>query len=367
MNILVVNTGSRTMKLRLIDETDAVVTGCDIDPWDGDSDLDAIEGFLANVDRVDAIGHRMVHGGADLVEAVVLDDNVSAAIAKLTPLAPLHQPRALAALSVVNAMLPSVPAVACFDTGYHATLPPAASTYALPLAWRQRWPIRRYGFHGLSHGYAARRAGEMVGRPLDDLGIVTCHLGAGASLCATDHGRSVDTTMGFTPLEGLVMATRSGTVDPGLICWLVEYAGLTMHDVATTLEHDAGLAGLTGGSGDMREVIDARERDDDARLAFDVYIHRLRREFGGMVAALDRLDIVVFTGGVGEHQPLVRQHAAHGLKNFGVVLDADANGRAASDADISREGAPVRTLVVTAREDLEIASQVRQLLGGSGS
>jgi len=364
MHVLVVNAGSRTLKLRLLDHADRVLAGCDIDPWTGENDTTALDAFAQSLDHVDAVGHRVVHGGEQLIEPTQLDDRVLRALTDLISLAPLHQPRALAAIAAISTRLPSVPHVACFDTAYHAALPASAATYALPAAWRERWPIRRFGFHGLSHAYAARRAAELIGRPSADLRIVTCHLGAGASLCATDRGRSVDTTMGFTPLEGLVMATRSGTVDPGLICWLVEHGGMTISEVAHSLEHESGLAGLAGGSGDMRDVLDSLDRGDEAaRLAFEVYIHRLRREIAAMAVALDGLDALVFTGGVGEHQPRVRRAAAAGLGLLGVAVDDAANGATAADADVSDADARVRTLVVTAREDLEIARQVRQVFG----
>jgi len=364
MHVLVVNAGSRTLKLRLLDHADSVLAGCDIDPWTGENDTTALDAFAHGLHHVDAVGHRVVHGGEQLVQPTQLDDRVLGVLTDLVSLAPLHQPRALAAIAAISARLPEVPAVACFDTAYHATLPASAATYALPAEWRERWPIRRFGFHGLSHAYAARRAAELIGRPPADLRIVTCHLGAGASLCATDRGRSVDTTMGFTPLEGLVMATRSGTVDPGLICWLVEHGGMTISEVAHSLEHESGLAGLAGGSGDMRDVLDSLDRGDKAaRLAFDVYIHRLRREIAAMAVALDGLDALVFTGGVGEHQPRVRRAAAAGLGLLGVAVDDDSNRSTTTDADVSDADARVRTLVVTAREDLEIARQVRQVFG----
>ena len=367
MHVLVVNAGSRTLKLRLLDHADSVLAGCDIDPWTGENDTTALDAFARSLDHVDAVGHRVVHGGEQFIQPTRLDDRVLGALTDLISLAPLHQPRALAAIAAISARLPGVPAVACFDTAYHATLPAAAATYALPNAWRERWPIRRFGFHGLSHAYAARRAAGLVGRPPADLRIVTCHLGAGASLCATDRGQAVDTTMGFTPLEGLVMATRSGTVDPGLVCWLVEHGGMAISELAHGLEHESGLAGLAGGSGDMRDVLDGLDRGDEAaRLAFDVYIHRLRREIAAMVAALDGLDGLVFTGGVGEHQPRVRRAAAAGLGLLGVAVDDDRNRQATGDADVSHADARVRTLVVTAREDLEIARQVRHVLGVSG-
>jgi acetate kinase len=304
--------------------------------------------------RADAVGHRVVHGGPDLRDAMVLDEAVFATLEALTPLAPLHQPRALAGIRAVQAALPGVPEVACFDTAFHATVPPAAATYALPQDWRRRWPLRRFGFHGLSHQYAVRRATELLGGL--PARLVTCHLGAGASLCAVRDGRSVDTTMGFTPLEGLVMNTRSGSVDPGLVLWLIEEAGLAPAEVAEGLERHSGLAGLSGTSGDLREI-------GAGTLAFDVYIHRLRREIAAMAAALGGLDALVFTGGVGEHHPAVRAAAGAGLRFLEVELDADRNAATAADGEIGAAGARVRTLVVTAREDLEISRQVRRLLG----
>ena len=256
-----------------------------------------------------------------------------------------------------------LPAVACFDTAFHATLAPAARTYALPEEWRQRWPLRRFGFHGLSHEYAAGRAAELMGRGDAGLRVVTCHLGAGASLCAVAGGRSVDTTMGFTPLEGLVMNTRSGSVDPGLVLWLVSEAGLDAAEVSTGLERRSGLAGLTGTDGDLRKVLAAAGAGDArAALAFDVYVHRLRREIAAMAAAMGGLDALAFTGGVGEHQPRVRAAAAEGLGFLGVAVDPARNAEVTGDGPIGLEGAAVAVLVVTAREDVQIARHVRALL-----
>lgn len=363
MRVLVVNAGSSTLKLRLVGEDDEVEAAHDVDPWAGDADpsvLDALGGWLAGAD---AVGHRVVHGGTEWREPVRLDDEVVRGIEALTPLAPLHQPRAVAAIRAVAGAVPEgVPAVACFDTAFHVSLAPAAATYALPREWIERWGLRRYGFHGLSHRWAAGRAAELVGdRPAAR--IVTCHLGAGASLCAVRDGRSVDTTMGFTPLEGLVMATRSGSVDPGLVLWLLTQGGLDATAVADGLEHAAGLAGLSGTSGDLREVLARVDAGDEAAcLALDVYLHRLRREIAAMAASLGGLDALVFTGGVGEHQPAVRAAAAAGLGFLGVAVDGAANAVATADADVSAAGSAVRTLVVSAREEIEIARQVRQLL-----
>jgi acetate kinase len=254
--------------------------------------------------------------------------------------------------------------VACFDTAFHASIPDAAATYALPREWRRRWALRRYGFHGLSHSYCSRRAAELAGRP-GSLRVVTCHLGAGASLAAVADGVSVDTTMGFTPLEGLVMATRSGTVDPGLLLWLEEHAGTPPAELAAALEHRSGLLGLAG-TADMREVVTrAGSGDQDARLAFEVYLHRLRAQVAAMAAALDGMDVLVFTGGVGENSPQVRAGAADGLGFLGAGVDAARNAAAprGQDTEIGHAGSRVRTFVIAAREDIEIAHQVRGVLG----
>lgn len=253
--------------------------------------------------------------------------------------------------------------MACFDTAFHAAMPDAAARYALPGAWTSRFGLRRFGFHGLSHQYASGRAAELLGLDQAGLRIVTCHLGAGASLAAVRGGRSMDTTMGFTPLEGLVMATRSGSVDPGLIVWLLQDGRLSLGELAAGLEQDSGLAGLSGlPSGDMREILQAAGSGNQAaRLAIDVYLHRLRREIAAMAAAMDGLDVLVFTGGIGEHSPVIRAAAASGLDFLGVRLDPGRN-EATADADIGDPASAVAAVVVTAREDVEIARQARDVL-----
>jgi acetate kinase len=359
VRILVVNAGSSSLKLALLGPGDEVLDEANIDAPRAEVDEDALGDWIARAASIDAAGHRIVHGGERFRAAVRVDDDVVAALDELTELAPLHQPKSLAALRAVGAALPGTPAVACFDTAFHATLAPAAATYAVPRAWRERWGVRRYGFHGLSHAYASRRAAEMAGATR----IVTCHLGAGASLAAVRDGRSVDTTMGFTPLEGLVMATRSGSVDPGLLLWLLERESLEIDEMSAALEHDSGLLALAG-TADMREVLArAGAGDGEARLALDVYVHRLRAAVAAMASALGGLDALVFTGGVGERSAPVRAMAADGLGFLGVAVDAARNDAAQGDADISASGAPVTTLVVAAREDLEIARQVRAVLG----
>lgn len=359
--ILVVNTGSSSLKLRLLDGTD-VLAATDIDDWDGTADA-VLASFVADAPPIAGVGHRIVHGGTEFATATIIDDRRLARIADLAALAPLHQPRAIAAVHATRRALPGVPSVACFDTAYHSDLPAAAATYALPETWRNRWPLRRFGFHGLSHAYAARRAAVMVGQDRPGLRTVGCHLGAGASLCASVGSRSVDTTMGFTPLDGVVMQTRSGSIDPGLVLWLITEAGLDAVDVRAAFEHRSGLAGLAGGTGDMREVLARRATgDEQASLAFDVYVHGLVRGIGAMVASAGGVDVIAFTGGIGEHSPEVRQAVVDRVTHLGAVVDPAANRDATGDADISAAGAGVATLVVTAREDLEIARQTRHTL-----
>ncbi len=362
MRVLVVNAGSSSLKLSVLDD-DRAVDATELRSERGRIDADEVGAAVRALGPVDAVGHRIVHGGARYRQAVRIDRGVVAALTELCALAPLHQAKSLAALAAVGGVLGDVPAVACFDTAFHATLPAAAYTYALPEAWRERWGLRRYGFHGLAHASAARRAAELLGRSLHGLRVVTCHLGAGASLAAVQDGRSVDTTMGFTPLDGLVMATRSGSLDPGLLLWLLEHTDLREREMAAALEHDSGLLALAG-TADMRAVLRAAaDGEERATLALAVYEHRLRAGVAAMAAAMGGLDALVFCGGVGEHAPAVRADAAAGLAFLGVGVDARANEDAAGDRDVTAPGSAVRTLVVAAREDLEIARQVRKALG----
>ena len=372
--VLVVNAGSSSLKLRVLGERDEVEAGADLAAPRGAADSGDIKAAIESFGPVDAVGHRVVHGGTLYAAPVLITGEVRRRLESLTDLAPLHQPKSLAALDAVSAVLPSTPAVACFDTAFHATIGEAAATFALPAEWRTRWTLRRYGFHGLSHAYASRRAAELAGAPgadpgaPDGLRVVTCHLGAGASLAAVQSGRSVDTTMGFTPLDGLVMATRSGAVDPGLVLWLEEHVHTPPAELAETLEYRSGLTGLAG-TGDMREVLSrAAAGDQRAVLGREVYLHRLRGLIAAMVAAMDGLDVLVFTGGVGENSAEVRSRAAAGLGFLGVRVDEarntlgkDARG-GADDWDIGADGGPVRAFVIAAREDKQIAAEVRSVV-----
>jgi acetate kinase len=363
LRVLVVNAGSSSLKLTLLDGHDNTIDSRElqaprarVDPVELRAALDSPLG------EADAVGHRIVHGGERYRTAVRIDASVEADLRALADLAPLHQPKSLAALDAVSELLPELPAVACFDTAFHASMPAAAFTYALPARWRERWGLRRYGFHGLSHSWVARRTPVLLQRDPADLRIVSCHLGAGASLCAINEGRSLDTTMGFTPLEGLVMATRSGSVDPGMLLWLAEREELSVAEIADSLEHDSGMLGLAG-SADMREIVDRDAAGEpSAQLALAVYVHRLRAGIAAMTASLGGLDALVFTGGVGEHSPEVRARTTSGLGFLGVSLDEERNSRPDSDMLVGAEQAPVRTLVLAAREDLEIARQARAVL-----
>ena len=364
MNVLVVNAGSSSLKLALLDDGDRLLLSTNLPAPRGRVDEAELAAELAGAGPIDAVGHRIVHGGTEFVAPVVIDERVEQRLQTLVDLAPLHQPKSLRALELVRHALPEVPQVGCFDTAFHAGIPPAAATYALPPEWRKRWNLRRFGFHGLSHAYASHRAAELAGAAAGELRIVSCHLGAGASLAAVKAGVSVDTTMGFTPLEGLVMATRSGSVDPGLILWLEEHVGMPPSELAATLEYRSGLLGLTG-SAEMQTILAAeRSGDADATLAIGVYLHRLRAAIAAMTAAMDGLDAIVFTGGVGENSWEIRARAADGLGFLGIALDAERNASAELDADIGDDSATVRAFAIRAREDVQIARDVRLVLRG---
>lgn len=375
MRVLVLNAGSSSVKVSVVDDAGQRTFDRDFAHHPSQLPAEDLQRLAADHGPIDAVGHRIVHGGDGFDGPVQVDDKVLAQIEALTPMAPLHQPAGVAGIRAAMRALPGVVNVACFDTAFHRSLPEAAATYALPADWRSRFRLRRYGFHGLSHAWASRRAVALLSRTgrdgearrdgregtVEDLRIVTCHLGGGSSLCAIRGGRSQDTTMGFTPLEGLVMETRSGSVDPGLVLWLIQQGGLSPAEVNDGLEHQAGLAGLSGTSGDMQEVMAAAANVGDRRagLALDVWIHRLVREIGAMVGVLGGLDVLVFTGGIGEHAPDLRARVAARLAYLGVALDQERNAAARDDTDISALESSGATCVVKAGEDLEIALEVR--------
>jgi acetate kinase len=335
--VLVVNAGSTSLKLSVVDAADA---------------SRPVESLAALPAGVDAVAHRIVHGGATFRDPVLIDTSVEDELRRLVELAPLHNAPAIAGIDDARAARPDVPHVAVFDTGFHATIPDDAATYALPRMFREEWGIRRYGFHGLSVEWAAERV------PVERL--VVCHLGGGCSVTAVLRGRSVDTTMGFTPLEGVPMATRAGSIDPGALLQLARH-GVSTDALEHALENESGLAGLSGGSGDVREL--ERSNDDSARLALDVYTYRIAGAVAAMTVAAGGLDALVFTAGVGEHSTSVRARVCARLAHLGVELDETANASAEPDAEIGERDSPVRIHVIRAREDVVAARAARDLLG----
>jgi acetate kinase len=363
VRVLVANAGSSSLKLRLLDGTDNLLASADLPPPGEDSTVEGLEEFVGEA-RFDAVGHRIVHGGPRLQKSVVIDESILAELRRLEDLAPLHNGPALATLMLLRRLTGDVAHIGCFDTAFHSTLPDEAALYAVPRDWIERLGVRRYGFHGLSHAYAARRTAELLERSAEELRIVTCHLGAGASLAAVSGGSSVDTTMGFTPNEGLVMATRSGSIDPGVLVWLQRHAGISLELLERTLEQESGLLGLSGKSGDMREILRAADADDlPSKQALAVYLHRLRASIAAMAIAMEGTDALVFTGGVGERSARVREHACRGLEVLGIHIDASRNATVGpDDAEITGTAGSTGVLVIHAREDLEIAAETRRLL-----
>ena len=363
-DVLVLNCGSSSVKYRVFrgDETTAsgLVERIGEPGGDAASHEEALRVVLSRVDTeaIVAVGHRVVHGGLRFTEPTLIDDEVVEQVRRLSPLAPLHNPANLAGIEAARAALPELPQVAVFDTAFHRTLPPAASTYALDTALTRRLGIHRYGFHGTSHAYVSRRTANLLGRPLRTVNTITLHLGNGASACAVAGGRSVDTSMGFTPLEGLVMGTRTGDIDPAVVFYLHWEAGLSVDEIDRLLNRRGGLAGLCGDN-DMRRVLARRAAGDPAAtLAFDVYCARIRHYVGAYYATLGRVDAITFTGGVGEHAAPVRAAALAGLERLGIAVDPARNAAAGfGERIISPDGAEVAVCVVPTDEEREIARQ----------
>ncbi|WP_433263961.1 acetate/propionate family kinase [Micromonospora vinacea] len=368
--VLVLNCGSSSVKWRRYDGDRALDHGTVErigEPGGGPADhTEAVRQILDGLDLTGlaAVGHRVVHGGRTFSAPVLVDDAVLAAIKDLVPLAPLHNPANLAGIEVARAALPDVPQVAVFDTAFHHTLPEAAATYAIDRDTAERYDIRRYGFHGTSHAYVSRRTAELLDRPYEQVNTITLHLGNGASACAVANGRSVATSMGMSPLQGLVMGTRSGDVDPTVIFHLRRQGGLSVDDIDDLLNHRSGLLGLTGVN-DMREVLERRAAGDRAAaLAFDVYCRRITGYVGAYYALLGRVDAITFTAGVGEHAAPVRAAALAGLDRLGITVDDERND-GEGDRLISPDGAEVSVCVIRTDEEREIARQTRVVVGAA--
>lgn len=390
--ILVLNVGSTSVKYELFDDlesvTEGAVTGIDeaesrIRQTAGGSSVEATEhvadhaeaidialacltdrenAVLTDLGAIDAVGHRIVHGGS-LSESRLIDEDIKETIREYVPIAPLHNPVNLAGIEATEAALPDVPQVAVFDTAFHQSMPPRAYLYGLPYEYYEEHGVRRYGFHGISHQYVSREAATMLDRPIEEINLITCHLGGGCSMAAIEGGRSVDTTMGFSPLEGLLMATRTGDLDPTVVQYLVDEAGMDLGEVFAVLNHESGLAGLSGIGEDMRELLAAREAGDErAALAIDVFTYRIVKYVGAYTAILGDIDGLVFTAGIGENASAIREQvcAAPGL---GTDLNDEQNRATGGEAAvISSDDSEVSVLTVPTDEELLIARETAALV-----
>jgi acetate kinase len=398
MSILVINAGSSSVKFGLFDEETLEPVARGLLDWAGEARratitlhagdgeeirkqldvpdyragvvealklLGSLPGAGAGLE-IRAVGHRLIHGGEEIRRPVRIDDEMKRKIAKVAHLAPLHIPAGLEAIEAVEAALPGVPQVGLFDTAFFGDIPPCAYLYPVPYRWYEEWGIRRFGFHGTSHAYCTQRAAEMLGRDRNGPRLVICHLGQGGSATAVRGGVAVTNTMGFTPLEGFMMGTRSGTLDPGLLLYVLREHGLSVDQLDHILHHESGLLGLSGVSSDFRQVeAAAAEGHQRSKLALDVYVYRVRAMVGALAVTIGGLDALVFTGGIGENSPWLRSEVCTGLECLGVELDASRNADCHPDQDIAAPGSKARVLVIHTREDFMIARETRRLVFGS--
>lgn len=363
--VLVADAGSSSLRLTVFDDDGQVMAEHHSTSAPGEDVSGPLRHLLAEAPSPAAVGHRIVHGGPGLRSHVLVDDDVRAALDDVADLAPLHVPPALTVLDAARNLLPDVPHAACFDTVFHAGLPATAREYAVPAAWREEYGMRRYGFHGLSYAWTLDRAAELLGQRPEQLHLVIAHLGGGCSACAVRNGRSVDTTMGFTPLEGLVMSHRSGSVDPGALTWLQRRHRLSADDIEDALNHQSGLLGLSGTSDDTRDLVRSRAAGDErAALALDVFSHHCRRGIAAMAASLDRLDALVFTGEIGEDQPEVREEVCARLTALGLTGGLRTPDDMSRPAIISGPRAEIPVVVVPTGEAQQIDYETRALLRG---
>jgi acetate kinase len=400
MNVLVLNCGSSSVKYQLIDVDKKTalarggverigMSGATITNlrYDGDElkivgeiidHITAIEyvlavllsrnhGVITDKSDIHAIGHRVVHGGETFTRSVLIDDNVIKGIRENFEIAPLHNPHNLRGINACQVQLPGTPQVAVFDTAFHQEMPRHAYLYGIPYSLYTRYRIRRYGFHGPSHQYVAGRAAELMEREPSSLKLITCHLGNGCSMAAINHGKSIDTTMGFTPLEGLLMGTRSGDIDPSVILYIMGKEGLTLAEATTLLNKHSGLQGISGVSSDMREIITEMHNDDKkAKYAFDVFCYRIRKYIGAYAAVMGGLDAVVFTGGIGENSPDVRKACCTNLEFLGMSIDDNTNESSNKEKRISTPESGVQVFVIPTNEELVIAMDTRKIVDKEG-
>ena len=327
--------------------------------------VDPAIGSVKSLDEIDAIGHRVVHGGEYFQESVLIDDTVVAKIEACSVLAPLHNPPALAGIEACRDLMPEVPQAVVFDTAFHQSMPPKAFMYALPYEMYEKYKIRRYGFHGTSHRYIADRAAALLGKPIEDLKLITCHLGNGCSITAIDHGHSVDTSMGFTPLEGLMMGTRSGSIDPAIVTYLIGKQGMTPAEVENMMNRESGLLGISGLSNDLRDIRAATEAGHErATLAYDMYSNSVKKYIGQYVFTMAGVDAIVLTAGVGENCDRMRRMIFQGLEPLGIIVDQKLNCQRGHERFISTEESPVKVIVIPTNEELMIARDVASLVCG---
>ncbi|MBQ1352302.1 MAG: acetate kinase [Oscillospiraceae bacterium] len=320
-------------------------------------------GVLNNVSEIDAVGHRVVHGGEEFANSVLIDDDVMKAMERCIPLAPLHNPANITGINACAAVMPGVPNVAVFDTAFHQTLPPKAFIFALPYEYYEKYKVRRYGFHGTSHRYVAERAAALMGRPLEELRLVTCHLGNGSSVCAIKNGKSIETSMGFTPLDGLPMGTRSGAVDSGILEFIMNREHLNISEMLTILNKKSGVLGISGVSSDFRDLDEAAAQGNErAKLAIDVFTYKVTKRIGSAAAAMGGLDGVIFTAGVGENSAELRAQIVDGLEFIGLKLDPEKNKTRGKEAIISTDDSPNKILVIPTNEELVIAMDTAEIV-----
>ena len=398
MNILVINAGSSSLKYQLLNpETQQVLAKglCERIGIDGkftykpegkqavkEADVampthseaiqavlnalvDPANGVISSMKEIDAVGHRVVHGGEKFAKSVLITDEVMAAIEECNPLAPLHNPANIIGIKACQALMPNTLMVAVFDTAFHQTMPPVAYTYALPYEYYTQDKVRRYGFHGTSHKYVAGRAAAMLGKPVEELKLISCHLGNGSSVTAIDGGKSVDTSMGFTPLAGLPMGTRSGDLDAGILEYLMNKHGYSIDEMLNILNKKSGVLGISGVSSDFRDLEDAAPKGNQrAQLALDSFSYNVKKLIGAYAAAMGGVDAIIFTAGVGENGPETRANSVSGLEYMGVKLDAEKNKVRGKEADVSADDAKVRVLVIPTNEELMIAMDTAALVKG---
>ncbi len=321
-------------------------------------------GVIKDLKEIGAVGHRVVHGGEKFASSVLIDDEVINVLEENVDLAPLHNPPNIMGIKAIKKLLPDVPNVAVFDTAFHQSMPKKAYLYAIPIELYEKYRIRRYGFHGTSHRYVSRRAAEILGKPYESLKIITAHLGNGASIAAVKNGKSVDTSMGFTPLEGLVMGTRSGDIDPAIVIYLQQKLGMNVDEVYTTLNKKSGVLGLFKKSSDMRDLEDAVfEGDEFARLVLDIYEYRIAKYIGAYAAAMNGVDVIVFTAGVGENSPIIRKEVCENYLSFlGIKIDDKANDAKGQEKIISTEDSKVTVMVIPTNEELVIARDTKEIV-----